>query len=409
MATTTQTETWRVQQKQYLQRAQLLLDQATREQRALTADEEKQHGEWLAIAESIGKKLDRREADDQLAAEVDQLYGRQRSVGSQPESARGSSAGDLFASGVGDFFKSGGHRSSGSWRSPAVEIPYASMFAATLTEDPASGGKLVVPQYTAIQPLPTRPIVVMDLLMPGTTESNSIAVMIEKTFTNAASPVAEGAAKPESALTFDQVPEPVNKIAHWLPCTEEILEDVSGMRSYIDGRLRQGVQLAEDDQILNGNGTPPNFRGILNRTGLAPTITQGTDTVADAIAKQIAAIATTAFVPATGVVINPSDWLAVLLSKTSTGDYYGNGPFGPVSAPSLWSLPVAVTSAIAAKTVLVGAFATQAQFFRKGGLRVEASNSHQDFFVKNLVAIRAEERGALAVYRPASFGKVTLT
>lgn len=80
-----------------------------------------------------------------------------------------------------------------------------------------------------------------------------------------------------------------------------------------------------------------------------------------------------------------------------------------MTPPTLWGLLVAATPAIAAKLVLVCAFATQAQFFRKGGVRVEASNSHQDFFIKNLVAIRAEERGALAVYRPGAFGKVTLT
>jgi len=117
-----------------------------------------------------------------------------------------------------------------------AEIPYASLFAATLSEDPASGGKLVVPDYRpGIVPTATRPIVVADLLMPGTTDSNVVTYMRETTFTNAAVPVAEGAAKPESALAFTQVPEPVNKIAHWLPCTEEILEDVAGLRSYIDG------------------------------------------------------------------------------------------------------------------------------------------------------------------------------
>jgi hypothetical protein len=68
---------------------------------------------------------------------------------------------------------------------------------------------------------------------------------------------------------------------------------------------------------------------------------------------------------------------------------------------------VAVTPAIVANTALVGAFKTAAQVFRKGGIRVEASNSHQDYFIKNLVAIRAEERLALAVYRPQAIGKVT--
>jgi hypothetical protein len=46
-------------------------------------------------------------------------------------------------------------------------------------------------------------------------------------------------------------------------------------------------------------------------------------------------------------------------------------------------------------------------FWRTTGIRVEASNSHASFFINNLVAIRAEERLALAVYREAAFGLVT--
>jgi HK97 family phage major capsid protein len=244
--------------------------------------------------------------------------------------------------------------------------------------------------------------------MPGTTNSNTVVTMVETQFTNAAAPVAEGTAKPESALVFDQVPEGVSKIAHWMPVTEEILEDVPAIQSYVDGRLRTGLDLAEEDQLLNGNGTPPNLKGLMLRA-TAPTIAQGAgESIADAVAKAIAQIATTAFTPATAIVMNPADWLGVQLSKTSTGDYYGDGPFAAFGVASLWGLPVAVTSAIVAKTALVGAFGSMAQYFRRGGVRVEASNSHQDYFIKNLVAIRAEERLALACYRPAAFGKITL-
>jgi HK97 family phage major capsid protein len=60
-----------------------------------------------------------------------------------------------------------------------------------------------------------------------------------------------------------------------------------------------------------------------------------------------------------------------------------------------------------AGTALTGAFATQAQVFTHGGMRLDASNSHQDYFIKNLVAIRAEQREGLAVYRPSAFGLTT--
>jgi HK97 family phage major capsid protein len=127
----------------------------------------------------------------------------------------------------------------------------------------------------------------------------------------------------------------------------------------------------------------------------------------DAIARQIAAIATTSFIYPDGIVMNPTNWFTVQTSKDANGQYFGAGPFAPMQAATMWGLPVAPTPSIVANTALVGAFGSMSQVFRKGGIRVEASNSHQDFFIKNLVAIRAEERLALAVYRPASFGKVT--
>jgi HK97 family phage major capsid protein len=249
--------------------------------------------------------------------------------------------------------------------------------------------------------------VVADLIAPGTTDSTSIVYMKESSFTNAAATVAEGATKPESTLVFDQATDPVRKIAHWLPVTEEMLEDVSQIRSYIDARLRLGVELEEEDQLLNGDGTAPNISGILDRSGLTAAQARGADTNADAIFKQITTIATTVFVQPTGIVMNPANWQTVQLTKNAAGNYLGNGPWAPAQPAQLWGLPVAVTPSIAANLGLVGDFRGSAQVFRKGGLRVEASNSHSDFFVKNLVAIRAEERLALAVYREAAFGTVT--
>jgi hypothetical protein len=66
-----------------------------------------------------------------------------------------------------------------------------------------------------------------------------------------------------------------------------------------------------------------------------------------------------------------------------------------------------VTSVIEAGVALVGCFKTAAQIFRKGGVRVDASNSHQDYCTRNLVAVRSEPREALAVYKPQCFGEVT--
>jgi HK97 family phage major capsid protein len=231
--------------------------------------------------------------------------------------------------------------------------------------------------------------------------------MKETTFTNAAATVAEGAPKPESTLVFDAVSDKVEKIATWIPVTDEMLEDVPAIRGYVDSRLRLGVQLTEDDQLLSGDGTSPNISGILDRSGLAADVARGVDNNVDAIAKQIAAIETATRLQVSGIVVHPTNWLTIQLTKDANGQYYGGGPFAGPAQRFLWGKPVAVTPAVTLNTAVVGAFRDAAQIFRKGGLRVDVSNSHSDFFIKNLTCIRVEERLALAVYRAAAFGKVT--
>jgi HK97 family phage major capsid protein len=110
----------------------------------------------------------------------------------------------------------------------------------------------------------------------------------------------------------------------------------------------------------------------------------------------------------TAVVIHPLSWQNLRLAKTATEEqYYGPGPFAPDQVERIWGLPVRVTPLIAEGTALVGAFRPFAQVFRKGGIRVVASTEHSTYFTENKVAILAEERLTLAVYRPSAFCSVT--
>jgi HK97 family phage major capsid protein len=397
-----------------------------KENRDRTEDETKELETMMKEGRELKAQIERRQGDDDMSAELarltDGIAPARTSVG-RPDTGAASgirplrSMGQQFVeSEAYEFFRRGGHRTSSAWRSPSVEVfdPWgmSGLQAATLTSEPSSppsGGALIVPQYLpGIQPLRFQRLVVADLIAPGTTDSNMISYMQETTFDNAAAPTAEGAPKPESTLAFEAMTDPVRKIAHWLPVTDEMLEDVSALRSYIDTRMRLGVQLSEEDQLLQGDGNAPNLLGIRARSGITPAHGRSSDNNADAIFKQMTIIATTAFLLPDGIVINPTNWQTLQLMKSSlSGDYIGSGPFAAPQAPRLWGVPVAVTPAIVANTATVGAFQQASQFFRRGGLRVEASNSHADFFIKNLTAIRAEERGALAVYRPAAFGDVT--
>lgn len=292
---------------------------------------------------------------------------------------------------------------------------------ATLTQ--AGGGVgLLQPQYLpGITNVLFQRLTVADLIPSGQATGNSIIYMKESSVTNAAATVAEGGAKPASDLNYTQTTETFKKIANYLKIVDEMMQDVPYVQSQVSGRLVYFVQQKEEQQLLSGAGTGSELTGILNRSGLTAAQAKGTDTNLDAIFKEITKIRSTAFVDPSAIVVNPTDWQLLRLAKDGQGQYYAGGPFtgaygnamtgndrGNLAAGQmLWGLPVVVTTAISAGTALVGAFDTCAQVFRKGGITVEMTNSDQDDFVKNLVTIRAEERLALAVYRPAGFGTVT--
>jgi len=383
--------------------AKALLDRASAEKRGLTSEEETEYADLLKALESDGKILTNHPSNDTVRKTLDAMTGwpGQRIIIAP---GHGKSLGQQFVdSDAGKWLAETKSTRPGQWTSPGVEL-----HATLLTEDPASGGGLVLPEYQpAIVPLPQRPLTVAQLFARGTTATNAIGFMRHKGYTNAAAPVLEGGVKPESAMLFELVTQALKKIAHWIPATDEILEDVPTLRSYIDAQLRLGVELTLDSQLLNGDGVGANLLGIMNTPGLAAPVAQATATALDAIAAQISAIQIATGLKPDGIVVNPNDWLFMQLAKTSTKEYLGTGPFAAPVAPTLWGVSVAVPPVMAAGTALVGAFGTAAQLFTKGGIRVDATNSHQDYFIKNLVAIRAEIRALLATYLPQAFGKVT--
>ena len=375
--------------------------------RAMTAEEKGAIQALLDDAKSLQARIDGTRDEAAMQAEIDRLMGS----GTLPTPTPADGTRELRSLGaqfVADeryrrFIAAGAHRTTGAWTSPAVDLQ-----ATTFDTTSGSGGALIQPDVRpGIVELKYKRLVVADLIAPGTTDSNTVSFMKETTFTNAAAAVAQGGTKPESTLVFAPASSKVEKVAHWIPVTDEMLEDFAQTRSIIDSRLRLGLSLTEEDELLNGNGTSPHLLGLMNLPGLSTAQARGTDSNVDALFKQISAIATTTFITPEGIIINPINWQAIQLMKDANGNYVGAGPFAAAQTPYVWGLPVAPTPSIVANTALVGAFQSCAQIFRKGGVRVEASNSHASFFITNLVAIRAEERLALAVYREPAFGKVT--
>lgn len=300
----------------------------------------------------------------------------------------------------------------------------ASFQNAVITEGGGGTGTLIPHYQPGIVPMLFRRLTVADLLPSSAVSSPSVVYVQETAVTNAAAAVAEGGQKPQSDITTAQVTESIRKIATTAKISDEMINDVGYIQSYVNGRLVLFVQLAEEDQLLNGNGTAPNLRGILQRSGLTAAQAVGSDSRVDAIFKELTKIRAGAFLEPDAIVVHPTDWQAIRLAKDANGQYYAGGPFGFASygngnpspaettnlssgSDTLWGLRVVVTPAIAQGTALIGAFQLSASVLRREGVRVEATNSNEDDFKTNLIAIRVEERLGLAVYRPAGFGTVT--
>lgn len=290
-----------------------------------------------------------------------------------------------------------------------VNIEVKAIVSALTTDADGSAGDLIVPQRVGMVTPVTRRMTIRDLLTPGRTSSNAIQYTKETGFTNSAATVSEtsGATKPQSEIKFDLMTTSVTTIAHWLIATKQILDDVPMLQSYIDGRLRYGLDYVEENQLLNGGGTGTDLNGVYTQATaysapLSPTAA-GNLTKIDVI--RLAMLqATLAELPSTGIVMNPIDWADIELTKTEDGAYLFANPQGGVE-PRLWRLPVVETQAMTVDKFLTGAFRLGAQVFDREQANVEISTEDSDNFRKNLVTIRAEERLALAVYRPEAFIK----
>jgi HK97 family phage major capsid protein len=271
-----------------------------------------------------------------------------------------------------------------------------------------AGAGVAPTRVAGIVAIPDRRLTVRDLLTPGRTASNLVQYVRETGFTNNADTITETTRKPESTLTYDLQSTPVVKIAHYIKASTEIVDDAPQLQSQIDGRLRYGLAYVEENQLLKGSGVGNNLNGIYTQaTAYSAPITITSPTRIDVLRLALLQ-AELALYPATGIVLHPSDWAAIELTKESTGAYVFANPQS-MATPNLWGRPVVSTPAMTVDTFLVGAFKLGAQIFDREEANVVIATENEDDFVNNLVTIMAEERLALAVYRPQAFIKGDIT
>lgn len=291
-------------------------------------------------------------------------------------------------------------------KSAKMEIK-ANITSATANAD-GSAGALVTPLIVngLIAP-PERRATIRDLIMAGNTNSNAITYMRETGFTNRAGVQAnEGDKKAQSDIKFDEQTVNVATLAHYFKASRQILDDAPQLASHINGRLIYGLKMVEEQQILNGDGLNGNLKGIIPQaTAFADKASLTKYTMLDQLRLAMLQGALAEY-PSDGIVLNEIDWAKIELAKDDNGRYIIGNPQGTIT-PTLWGLPVVSTQAMQAGKFLTGAFKLGAQIFDRQQSAVVLGFENEDF-TRNLITILAEERLALAVYRPEAFITGTL-
>lgn len=284
-----------------------------------------------------------------------------------------------------------------------------SFFKKDIDSAPANGGLLSSTYvYPNIIAQPDEQLRLRDLLNVQTTSSPSVEYIEESGFTNAAATIAEKVAAPQSDITFEQKTAAVRTISHFIPATQNILDDAPMLRNYIDNRLTYGLKMTEEAQILFGSGTGEDLLGLMTHTGTQNIGGLPADTTRIDHIRRAITTARIAGYPVTGIVLNPLDWEAIELSKGTDGHYI----FTSVNEGGqmrLFRTPVVESTSMTEGSFLTGGLGLACQLLDREQSNVRVSDSHADYFLRRMVAIMASERLAMPIYRPESLVKGTFT
>ena len=351
-----------------------------------------------AYQDAVEKVAKHESSLDKLNAEVAELSKKATNLLSGGAAHTGKSLGQLAAES--DVCKTyrGGNAELVTMRAPLFG-------KATSAAD--SAGALIQPHRVGVIMGPEQPLTVRDLFQSVRVSTNAIEYVVEKLFDNQAGPqIGEGAYKALSDITFEKKTSPVEVLAHYIAASRQVLSDAPQLQGLIDGRLRYGLKLKEEQQLLHGDGLNGSLLGLVpqatafSAAGM-PTVGVGAPahTAIDYLRWAFLQVAKAQY-PATFAVLSLDDWATIQMMKTTDGAYIFGTPTDGAE-PRIWGKRVVESHSMAAGDFLAGSgFA--ATVYDREEVTVRVAEQHADFFVKNMVALLCEERLGFTVERPAA-------
>lgn len=274
-----------------------------------------------------------------------------------------------------------------------------------------SGSTTVFPEQMAgIISGDFKPLTIRQLFRAIPVASNMVNSLREASWTNDAAEVSQGAAKPESDITFEQYNVPITTVAHWIKVSNQLLADAPAVVAYIDTRLRDGLAQRIDAQLLNGNGTSPNLSGLTDSGNFTAYTASSGDLLVDAINRAKYTLWAKGYTPDVAIV-NPADWGTMERTREYVGGAAGSylyGMPGVAAGANPFGVRIVLSANMTQGKFLIGALNQAAVLYNRAGATVEMGYVNADF-TNNLVTIRAEERLGLGVEKPSAiyYGDIT--
>jgi HK97 family phage major capsid protein len=411
--------------------ARAICDQAETETRDFTAEERTQVGQLLAEAKRLKDLLKAAAGDAALRAAVLELGGgielaerpAGRGLGVPPGQGKGLSLGAQviqapeFQSWLKRVAPNGYiPESAKGLISPSVAINSKQLITGL---DPTSAGAFINPDYTGIyESLGRYPLTLRDLIALRQTTSDTVEFVRQTVQVTQAAPTPEAnvkypsgatgeitGTKPQGHMNFERVTETVKTVAVYVGATKRALSDAAQIRGIIDQELREDLVDELETQLLTGNGLGENFTGLANQPG---TLIQAWDT--NALVTTRRAITTLLVVgrqQPTAFLIHPTDWEGIDLLRDLNGNFLRGNPFGQ-GPNTLWGVPVVQSFHLTPGSAWLANW-RKAVLWDREQATVTMTDSHDDWFIRNLVAVLAELRAAFGLIRPSAFVNVDLT
>lgn len=373
-----------------------------------------------AVDERVTANLEMERRSEEIGSGMDRFLGviADRETGQIVDTR---SIGERFANN--DEYRSWARQGTGTYRLDLYEGDEQGMSLRAVTDTTlgaTSGGALARPPLSGRIGLDflDRRVYLLDRLPHVSTSETALVYVQDKTaladMPDKAVEVTEGSAKPQAGITLAVVTEPFANIAAWANLTRQVAADVPRIQSYLDGRLRYSLKRRADGQIINGDGSAPNLKGLANRTGILTNAPGSAEARYITIRHSIRLMEDKESVPEI-IVLNPADAeLFDLTNSTSAGLHAVMDNDSPGGAAALagspsrtaWGMTQVHSTAIAAGTALL-IDPTAVEVYDRQQPTAYMTDSHASNFTANILTLLLEARVGLALWNPLGVLKVT--